>query len=961
MCTDEQFQCRANVNDIAQCISKASKCDGTLDCSDGSDEGRMDCNNRYQVTCEHPKECNAPFQCNAVDTKHKMLQCLLPHEGIAIGASLEAGAVCFQESDKAKLHRCKSGLTCGNPYAIAASETSTPSTLKCEQDTSIANCKCSSQVLFDIDFNDATHFSYQHLVNRCYQKCEATADGLCKAFAVYGMDAPPQMRGHCVGYGQPCPDTGACPFDEQGPSQAYNRLCKGQPNCCSQGFCKVGEGACTDNSQCAGVLRCGIKNCPSGEGDCCEEPSEFDCRASAENDPIKWTPEQRLYCCHTHEVCFNEVQNFGCVEDDSIYWSPEEVAFCCDPMTSGVTFNDTSICNNESEELAPAKKGQICALVWIPHWDRNRSCENGSLCLEAEMQDTRIQLKVRTCQDMECTAETMKDAVIKESCCKEKGICDTTDIQTLTSLMQKKGGCTCTDLNGTKPVCFRNTQFKNMCEFRCGHINIGQPVPKQAPTDGPCKSQLKQKHTGCEIMEFACGNNQCVHHSKRCDGQKDCDNNADEEKCEGSQLLALQKDNHCSDGKFKCQLDGNCIDQALVCDGNSNCVDGSDEANCDRCAEKVGTIIATIRGARPDPCATIQQGGSCMLSCDEAFYAGAPVEVRCDREERVSFHPDSFHCEPIRKTAGSVCLDDDMCEQGLECYEDDLMDEKPALCTDTSGFIAQPGEPCCLPDEKCPDQGRKKCGGPNLTCNEVSRECVPLNHEHDPTGYTDGIFSQPEAFGGQAVGQGGYQPQTPFHTEKQDAFQGGQTKDRQNEHLSGQQPQDGAPHADQSKQVAEAPKPANKPEAQPQHDAGLPHYASQMPGMHQYHGGQPPFAAEHYGQPQDGGQMNFGSTPQGGPQYNAGPQHHATAQHGGERPAAEEPHFNFLQLGNYEDFAEDRFQESASGPAAERPHPWRRVHTDADAVTDKAGQELSHSRPHVGAYEEIEAVNMELE
>lgn len=56
----------------------------------------------------------------------------------------------------------------------------------------------------------------------------------------------------------------------------------------------------------------------------------------------------------------------------------------------------------------------------------------------------------------------------------------------------------------------------------------------------------------------------------RCDGDKDCDDNSDEESCETV----------CKETEWKCIRKEQCILAKWICDGEEDCHDGSDEDNC---------------------------------------------------------------------------------------------------------------------------------------------------------------------------------------------------------------------------------------------------------------------------------------------------------------------------------------------------------------------------------------------
>ncbi|KAI2663622.1 Low-density lipoprotein receptor-related protein 8 [Labeo rohita] len=82
----------------------------------------------------------------------------------------------------------------------------------------------------------------------------------------------------------------------------------------------------------------------------------------------------------------------------------------------------------------------------------------------------------------------------------------------------------------------------------------------------------------CGPHEFRCNDSECIPAPWSCDGDPDCRDKSDEslERC--SRRTEPQKP-HCQAGEFRCRS-GECIHLNWKCDGDVDCKDKSDEANC---------------------------------------------------------------------------------------------------------------------------------------------------------------------------------------------------------------------------------------------------------------------------------------------------------------------------------------------------------------------------------------------
>ncbi|XP_060751007.1 basement membrane-specific heparan sulfate proteoglycan core protein isoform X1 [Tachysurus vachellii] len=115
-------------------------------------------------------------------------------------------------------------------------------------------------------------------------------------------------------------------------------------------------------------------------------------------------------------------------------------------------------------------------------------------------------------------------------------------------------------------------------EINCTVPATPPPIPiprttaeiKTPPRPGPCRAD-----------QFTCQNGQCVSQDYVCDGDPDCSDGSDEQKC--------GTPSPCEPNEFKCR-NGRCALKLWRCDGDNDCHDNSDEIDCP--AKKPGDVCA---------------------------------------------------------------------------------------------------------------------------------------------------------------------------------------------------------------------------------------------------------------------------------------------------------------------------------------------------------------------------------
>lgn len=138
-------------------------------------------------------------------------------------------------------------------------------------------------------------------------------------------------------------------------------------------------------------------------------------------------------------------------------------------------------------------------------------------------------------------------------------------------------------MSSISSICFPRPLDAKACpskDFQCRNGRCVAPIFVCDGDDdcGDASDEEKCSAPTCGQHEFRCNNSECIPALWSCDGDPDCKDKSDESMERCSRRTEPQKP-RCPVGEFQCGS-GECVHMNWKCDGDADCKDKSDEANC---------------------------------------------------------------------------------------------------------------------------------------------------------------------------------------------------------------------------------------------------------------------------------------------------------------------------------------------------------------------------------------------
>ncbi|XP_066507849.1 prolow-density lipoprotein receptor-related protein 1 [Hoplias malabaricus] len=713
------------------CISQTLRCDGKMDCPDGSDEksclnscpkmGDFLCKDRRicierSLVCDGNPDCadgSEEMDCPTIATKITApLRCRLgsklcndSSDCVLLDHVCDGETDCKDGSDEEGCDlqcnpgqfQCVRGKKCierkqvcdGTPQCQDGSdelncwEATRSCALRCDQ-----NSRCIPEVFVCNGMKD------------CWDGSDELDCGNPAAFShCKSPDIPCLGSLQCISQKQLCDGRKDCPdgSDERPciKSCPYGDfLCKDRRKCVDMNQVCDGHFHCTDGSDEVG--------CPTVAVDTISFAAPLKCRLGLK--PCKDGSDCVLYShvCDGEIDCKDGSDEEGC--DDICRAGQFQCAHGRKCIDSKLVCDGKPQCQDRSDEMDCFTRTKSCS----HHCDNKTRCVPENFLCDGERDcmdgtdeaDCGYPTQVISCSRPSVLCRGGKLCISAAQVCDGRRDCpDGFDEESCLKRCQNIGDFMCKD---RRKCVERSLVCNGRSDCADGSDEVGCPtVAPETSRPAPLRCRLGSKP--CK------DGSDCVLHSHVCDGEVDCKDGSDEEECQ----------HQCPPDQFHCAHGRKCIDKKLVCDGTPQCQDRSDEMNC------------------------FVRSENCHHHCDNKTRC-IPESFLCDGERDCADGTDEADCPPTTKLPSykpfpekwcrhpsvlcdgtSVCVSQSqLCDGKSDCP--DGSDERFCLhaCSDPGNFLCKDRRKCIEQALVCDGQSDCPDGSDELQCPACPLRCV---------------------------------------------------------------------------------------------------------------------------------------------------------------------------------------------------------------------------------------------